>query len=302
MLLPIVDTLAATYPKGSIDILVNERGRRVLTGRTVRGRVLGFNKRALFASHGPLRTIFELRRGTYDLAIDASNPTDPSVTQALLVRSSGARHTVGPAQMGFERLFSAPVLVENDGRHEIDLRLAVLKPIPELRIVSTMVFSPPEAPPTEIMQWFAELVGRPFGVINVGARIESKQVPRTIYANAAHSMKSVGWTPVLTYGPKEETLARKVAENIQGAIVAPPTDIPSLAFLMGQSRAVVSADTGPMHLAVACGTPTCGLFISTNVARYGYTIDPHQALRVSPSAPDDAVKKLDAWIKKRSSA
>jgi ADP-heptose:LPS heptosyltransferase len=79
------------------------------------------------------------------------------------------------------------------------------------------------------------------------------------------------------------------------AELAPPTGLTDLADLMHCARAVVSCDTGPMHLAVAVGTPTCGVFVSTDPSRYGYAEAPNLVLDVR-SAPLD-VGPVEQWLR-----
>jgi heptosyltransferase-1 len=75
---------------------------------------------------------------------------------------------------------------------------------------------------------------------------------------------------VVNGGPGEEALARAVI-----AAAAPATPLllsPSLrqlAALLGLARVVVAADTGPLHLAAALGTPVVALFGPTDPARNG---------------------------------
>jgi heptosyltransferase-1 len=75
---------------------------------------------------------------------------------------------------------------------------------------------------------------------------------------------------VVNAGPGEEELARAV--TVSAAPAKPVVFSPSLrelAALVGRARLVVAADTGPMHLAAALGTPVVALFGPTDPARNG---------------------------------
>jgi ADP-heptose:LPS heptosyltransferase len=44
----------------------------------------------------------------------------------------------------------------------------------------------------------------------------------------------------------------------------------------------VSNNTGPMHLSVAVGAPTLGLFLRMDMERWGHSYPPHQMLDLTP--------------------
>jgi len=76
--------------------------------------------------------------------------------------------------------------------------------------------------------------------------------------------KQLGPQALAVWGPGE----RELAEGI-GARMAPPTNLRELAWLLKNARLVVGADTGPLHLAAALGTPVVGLYGPTDPRRNG---------------------------------
>jgi ADP-heptose:LPS heptosyltransferase len=54
------------------------------------------------------------------------------------------------------------------------------------------------------------------------------------------------------------------------ARLAPPTDLDALAAYFRGAACVVTNDTGPMHLAVACGAPVVALQLSADAARWSH--------------------------------
>ncbi len=298
LMLPLIDSLRARFPRAQIDLLASVKTQALMSEHTPINTFLPFRKKALRHHDGPFGTLFRLRRSRYDLAIDAANPTDPSATQALLVRFSGARHKVGVDFPGFGRMFSAPVTLPDPNAHEIDLRLALLLPVPgHARLHDlTLTALPALAEPSPVADWFRAHAQTRYAVLNIGARLTEKRLDANAYAMVARTLLEHALTPVLTYGPSEAALAQETVAHCKEALLAPPTTLIELGHLMHRARAVVTCDTGPMHLAVALHTPTCGIFVSTEPSRYGHPRPPHLVMDVRQGPLAEQLSMLDAWL------
>ena len=296
LLTPLLETVRARFPGARIDLLGNARNQVLMQVHPAIERFLPFRKKALLAADGPLRAPWRLRREAYDLAIDAANPTDPSTTQVILTRLCGARHTIGADHPGFGRLFSAPVSIAQAGPHEIDLRLALAQPLPGTeRVCMPSLPRPTHAPSQALEQLLADLP-EGYAVINIGARLANKRLDAAAYASLGDRTSEAGFLPVFAWGPSEHALASQAYEQCEAGRLAPPTTLIDLAHLMAGARVVITCDTGPMHLAVALGTPTCGLFVSTDPERYGYPELPHTVVDVRKGFGEDALVKVEGWL------
>ena len=91
-------------------------------------------------------------------------------------------------------------------------------------------------------------------------------------------------------------LARTHAER-SGAKLAPPTDLVTLASLLRGAILCVSNNSGPMHLAVAVGTPTVGLFLSDDRRRWAHDLPWFET--AEPRRDDDAASGADALQPRR---
>ena len=81
---------------------------------------------------------------------------------------------------------------------------------------------------------------------------------------------SLGIGCVVNYGPGEEGLAKEVCDASGGAgPLLYNGELGSLMALLRNAICVVGGDTGPLHLAVALGTPAIALFGPTDPARNG---------------------------------
>lgn len=281
LLTPLLQTLHAHFGQTPIDVVLSARAAPLLAGLPAVGHIYPYAKWALLRACGPLGTIWQLRRRRYDLVVDAGNPTHPSVTHAIVTALSGARHTIGSACAGFGPLYSAPVPVcpERDV-HEIALRLALLRPLGAVRPIARMQVSRSMPLParSRLPLFVRAMQHTPYVVINVGARLRDKQLHAADYSVIANALTVAGLLPVLSYGPAELALATRVKALATTAVLAPPTCLAELAHLFTHARAAISCDTGPMHLAVALGVPTCGIFVSTDPRRYGHAEAPHAVI------------------------
>jgi ADP-heptose:LPS heptosyltransferase len=104
-------------------------------------------------------------------------------------------------------------------------------------------------------------------VINPGASAAQayKKPPAELLAAAAVRLAERGLTPLVVWGPSEEPDARQVVARAGGAaVLAPPTDLPTLAALIEGARLFVGGDSGPMHMACLLGCPVLALYGGTD--------------------------------------
>jgi heptosyltransferase I len=101
----------------------------------------------------------------------------------------------------------------------------------------------------------------------------------------------LGLRCVINFGPGEEDLLAEVKTASHDAEpLAYDGELGSLMALLRQALCIVGGDTGPLHLAVALGTPVVALFGPTDPARNG-PYPPREIVLRSP----DAVTTYDRW-------
>jgi heptosyltransferase I len=82
--------------------------------------------------------------------------------------------------------------------------------------------------------------------------------------------KEIGIPCVVNYGPGEETLVAEVQAASGNAKPIPyDGELGTLTALLRDAQCIVGGDTGPLHLAVALGTPAVALFGPTDPRRNG---------------------------------
>jgi len=75
---------------------------------------------------------------------------------------------------------------------------------------------------------------------------------------------------VIFWGPGEKAQLEAIPEDrSRGLYLAPALGVRQLASHIQRCAVFISGDTGPMHLALALGTPTVAIFRQSNYERYG---------------------------------
>lgn len=217
------------------------------------------------------RTLRELRAGRYDAALDFQGLWK----SAAWARLSGARRVLGWRGAARREPASALLLTEKAARtgrgHVIDKNLELLQGL-GIEAVGTREFPLPFSAPA-VARVDEGLAGRPAGelvILNPGGGWQSKLWPPERFGELARGLAALGLRCLVSYGPGEEGLADRVVSASAGCAERSfPTSLVDFVELARRVRLVVAADTGPLHLACAVGTPVVALFGPTDPARNG---------------------------------
>lgn len=283
--------VAAALRSASWEVgwLVEPPARPLLEGNPAVSRVVTPPPRRAFGPAAAWRAARELRRERVDVALDLQGLWK----SAAWARLSGARRVVGYAGPARREPLSALLVGERLPRaegavHVIDLNLALLRAL-GIEAVGRREFPlPPPGPAQAVVEEGLTRLGLAgFVVLNPGGGWASKLWPAERFAELARLLGEQGLRCLVTWGPGEEGLARAVAEGSGGAAVACfPTGLLDLLELLRRARLVVAADTGPLHMACAVGTPVVGLYGPTDPARNGpFRAADRVVRRVPPCAP-----------------
>ena len=115
------------------------------------------------------------------------------------------------------------------------------------------------------------LTGR-YAIINPGGSWDSKLWPTQRFAHVARHLGDWHNLPsqIVWAGDRELDWARTIVAGSGGhARLAPATNLVELAALLRGASLFVGSDTGPLHLAVAVGTTSVGLYGTTRPADCG---------------------------------
>ena len=274
--IPLVRALQALLPSAQVELLLADRRACIaegLPGLTV----VRFDKQGLFRR--PLRFLRSLARlRSYDAAIDASHWHAFSLTAALLTRWAGRRAAVGFARAPFSGIYSVSLALPDSLLPDVLTKLALvrglgLEPPPSVALETAL-----GSDAAVLARRDAELrklglgPGRYLALNPGGRKADHRWDPRCFGAVAKAAREAEPRLPVLVFwGPGEEAIAAQVIEASAGAAtLAPPTDLSLLAAFFRGAACVVTNDTGPLHLAVACGAPVVALQRSADAARWSH--------------------------------
>jgi ADP-heptose:LPS heptosyltransferase len=102
----------------------------------------------------------------------------------------------------------------------------------------------------------------PYVVVHPGASVPARAWAPERHAELVAALAGAGRRVVVTGGPGERELCELVAGGT-AVDVSGTTDLADLAAVLAGADAVVTANTGPAHLAAAVGTPVVSLFAPT---------------------------------------
>jgi heptosyltransferase-1 len=278
--------LAALHRHGwEADWLVEPPSRILLDANPLLARVIAAPSRKAFGWGKALSTVRSLCAQRYDVALDFQGLWK----SAAWARLSGARRVVG-WEGGSRREPASAVLVteravRSGGGHVIDKNLALLRPLGidagELREFPLPVSAEAVA---RVDAGLAGLGGSGLVVLNPGGGWASKLWPAERFGELAKGLRALGLRSLVTWGPGEEALAdRVVAASGGSAVRSFPTTLLDYVETARRARLVVAADTGPLHLACAVGTPVVALFGPTEPARNGPFAREDVVIRRTPS-------------------
>ncbi len=287
--LPALEALRTLYPEGRLIWLVEEDHAPVLAGHPALDEIWLAPRLSRKSGAEGLRrwTLLarRLRKEPFDLVIDF---------QGLLKSALWVAFARSPRKLGYDltREFSYLALTERLSPYDPDDH-AVRRYLNLVRHLGA-----PEAPPRfrlglPLTAGEHSLVppaeGRPLAVLHPGARWPSKLWPPERWAGLGDRLvRDHGFRVAVTGGPGDRGLTAEIVAKAQTPLLdlAGRTSLAGLAAVFKAARLAVTADTGPMHLAAALGTPVAALFGPTAPWRTGPYGEGHEVVRLAlPCSP-----------------
>ncbi len=310
--LPFLEVLRKNLPDTRIDWLVEEEAFGIIEGHPAIDRIVVSRRKswqkglmkgtkgafAVFREVSGLLT--ELRAQDYDLVIDLQGLLKSGVLTGL---SRGSRKIgmTGSREGGRIFLNERPVPVDYD-QHAIDRYLRVAQylgcaPVPWKGII------PIHGTQKERMDEILNADGlreAPLVAINPLARWPTKLWEPQRFASLADRVQDdLGCKIIFTGSVPDRPVIKAISDRMRtrSMNLAGDTDLKELAYLYSRCRALITTDTGPMHMAVAMGCPVVALFGPTAPWRTGpYGPGGHTVIRAGLECSPCFRKRCTDWV------
>ncbi|MHB8499616.1 MAG: glycosyltransferase family 9 protein [Candidatus Acidiferrales bacterium] len=264
---PAVSAMRETFPNAEIVWLAHPRWKLLVESSALASQVWATETRSI---HSLRKIIDDLRFARWDAAIDY---------QGLWKSAGLAFFGRIKRRIGFSsetiREYGVPILYTDkvrcatthiaDQNGELSLRAGARNP------VAPFTLRLPQEDDSEIRGYLQRLGLDRYIVLSPGGGWRSKCWPPERFGQLSKMIRdSLGLRCVVNYGPAEDDLAIAVRECSGDADPVPYNGpLGPLMALLRNAACIVGGDTGPLHLAIALGTPAVALFGPTDPARNG---------------------------------
>jgi heptosyltransferase I len=273
--LPFLNALRHRFPNAGISWIVNRSYQSLIDGHKALDETIPFDRGAMKggwrkAARTSLTLARILRRKRFDLVIDLQG----LARSGLMTLATGAKRRVGlsTAREGAHLAYTDVIAIpEPNKRHAIDHYWCVAEALGVVDFPKRFDVPVREESRTWAREQLRDLP-RPWLTFGVGARWLTKRWPPQHFAELARrAQERFGGTAIFIGAPDEAFLAKQVIEQLRGPSrnFAGTTTLQQLAGLLEAADAMISNDSGPLHLAVALGRPCVAPYTCTQVRRHG---------------------------------
>ena len=304
--LTVVRALKRTYPEAEIDLLALPASAKVASYDPNLSEIITYDPniwrrpKALFQLKNwrevsALRQ--KLRARHYDLAVSVY-----ANWAAILAVLSGARRRVGYGPEGYPGFMTDSVpggipgrwrhWAPLDNKHEVDYCLALAQAAgatltSDDRIPRLYVDEKTRAEVDQLLLHAGLQPHKPLIVCHINSNNgQSKRWPIPYWATLIDRLiHQEGAQVVLTGAPGDMPQIDQVTSRMHERAInlAGKTSLTQLAALLQRADLLISGDSGPLHMGVACGTPILGIYGPTNPSLGG------------PVSPDATVLRSGIW-------
>ena len=264
---PVFHVLKKNIPDSHIAMLTDMRYQAVLENNPNIDEFISLDKKGIHKScKGVLKVLSEIRKRKFDVVINLSC-NERSIFFTLL---SGAKKKLGYKHkgQGFFLDGSVPFAdIPAGKRHFADSNVDII------RFLNLPDYSHngPEIFPDSRDYKFADEFWQKAGVnaadlvvgFNIGANWPSKRWIENGFRAVAEKIKAKYQAEIVFFGsPDDLPLVKRVTAGLsfQPVIAAGKTTLRQLSALMRRCQAILTNDTGPMHIAVASGVRVVAIY------------------------------------------
>ncbi|MFI5251752.1 MAG: glycosyltransferase family 9 protein [Bacteroidota bacterium] len=257
---PVIHAVRDRYPDAFIAFLGEYEGAALLENNPHLNEILkyDFSRPDIIEQ---TRMAFALRKRKFDVFIDLfSNPRT-----ALLAYLSGANIRIGKDAPGRGNLYTHRIGDDGKKKTAIEFHYRYVEPIDVSQKYrkTELYLTDAEIREAKIfLQWQNIDLKKPVIGLHPGATWPAKMWQKESFVELIDLINAkLHCQVVITQGPKEAGLAAEISKAAVGnVVVLNPLPLRQLAAVIRQFNVYVANDSGPMHISVAVGTKTIGIF------------------------------------------
>jgi len=299
--LPSLNALRHMYPDAHITWVVEEEAADLVVNHPQLDRVIIFRRKSWLNKirAGQFRTAWQdarsflarLHSRRYDLVVDFHGLFKSAI---IVFLSRGKRKLGYDSWQEMSKLFLNEKIPEDMNKHAVDRYLDFPRHLSgEIGKPEFIVPISPEAK-TRSRELLAlnHLEAKKYIAVNPVALWDTKLWDDQKFAALADAIAQRMNIPVVFTGRDKESLDKITLKMAtKGINIGGQTTLPELACIYQDALAVITTDSGPMHLAAAVGTPVIALFGPTDPARTGPYGANHMIIRAGLSCSPCFLKK-----------
>ena len=269
---PLIAVLKENFTQADLAVLLVPRVEEIFLNNPQVDKIIIYDEKGRQRSLiSRLRFILKLRKERFDAAFIIK----PSLSRTLILKYAGIKKIIGHDNPKSGWLLSVKVSAPNKILHKVDYFLTLLENLGLKIYRRKYKFFPADQDKLYIEELFSQKkISRnmPLIVINPGANWIPKRWSADNFAELIKRIKQkLSLNIVITGKDTDRSLAdeiiRKSAQDVFN--FTGETSLGQLGALMQKADIVVSADSGPMHIAAAVETRVIALFGPTSAAITG---------------------------------
>ncbi len=264
---PVLPNLKNYFPDAEINFLTLRHSRDILIDNPFLTRAFTYDP----AEDKSWCLIKNIRSQKYDLVIDLfGNPRT-----ALITFLSGAKYRFGFKFRGRNYAYNIKIKGRGGIVHNVDFNLDALRAL-DIPIVSRNLYLPTNIVHDEFADNYIKFnnieTKKIIGISKTGGW-ESKRYKAEDYIELINKLNDIyDVNFILIWGNEKEKEDCEHIRNMitkQNAFLIPDSPIKYLGAIIKKCSLVIGNDSGPLHIAVAAGVPTLGIYGPTNPALQG---------------------------------
>ena len=293
--LVLLNSVVKSFIKNNIEtslVICKKYGRIYQFNHNIK-EIIYFNKKSLYNPINIIKLIIKLRKQTFDLMFDASNPNELSFLTFFVMLIIKAGIKLGYKRQQSNKILNKLIPVPKKNLHILEYYTLLFKDL-NLKFIKDITFKFPR----NILTKYDHLKKKKIIIVHPGGRYR-KQWGKEKLLFFLDKIKSKKYKFIILLGPDEYELKKFFL--IKKYNIIKPKNIIDLISVLSSGKIYIGNDSGPMHLAASLGLAVFAVFqpvasvMFTPVARnYKMVISDHPA----DLSVQEVYKKYRQFMKK----